>query len=530
MAAVAGAWLARGSACAPFLPSSEEAAVAWCAEPSLPAPASAVGLSLSAAVSSIAHCSDFIDHRCPSAKTHRATDASGPPAVNHWQTETTDYSSRGHLESLARQGKAALQIMRLDEDYTPVAVAEGDGAAMEHPDVVAGNPAPVMRLVGFFPGATTTQVYHALMDVQERLLWDGNYLAFEQWPKPSWWGTKGGGGDEEAKCYSLDDESIRRDMAAVAPKVPLCVGDTCRLVPSVESELLDHNWLCHKVGSRFLARFGIAPRFFRYERVGYAHRMRDVALPASATRRDADGDASPASPADPSPHEERPRSAALADAVAYDILYCGSRQGVAEATAASHALSDFLLRVARTTHTREGGASTPEGSAAGDKPTAAPVVPVDLNYQHVLLVPVASFQKQLLHHHHAADGRSPPHHTGAVVSPVFDRLANSGSMRDTAATRAAYELLRASTVATLHGDESRKDNNNNSSSSSSSGSTHAVADSGTLMVMTSANDVSLPTGLPTWLQRYLSSVLSHQAYDELSKALKNMKSVPTAAL
>ncbi|KPI82724.1 hypothetical protein ABL78_8262 [Leptomonas seymouri] len=230
-------------------------------------------------------------------------------------------------------------------------------------------------------------------------------------------------------CGSLKDPSLQRPMAAVAKKRPRCEGDVCTLVPDVSSSTFDHNWFCHGVGSPSLRRFGLADRLFQYERLSTAFRFaKDPAHPSSCVL------------------------------TAYDIIFSGSRRARDAAAAASPALASWLQ------------ARRSSGDVEG----------VDINFQHIVLIPIADAHDQLL----------------AQPEQLY-RLCTMGSVLDTKTAKLVYDVFKESQTRTEQGRASL---------------------AGSLLVMTSANNVRVPAFLPLWVQKKISGSVSRKAYGNLMSA------------
>lgn len=223
---------------------------------------------------------------------------------------------------------------------------------------------------------------------------------------------------------SLREAALQRPMAAVARKRPNCEGDVCTLVPDVEGTFLDHGWFGHGVGSASLRRFGLVDRLFQYERLSHAFRLTTDASPLTM----------------------------------YDIVFSGSRRTREAAAAASPGLASWL-QARRSCGDCEG---------------------VDVNFQHIALVPIADAAAQLTNH-----------------PEQLQRLCTMGSMLDEATAKLVYGVLKDSQHRTERGE---------------------AALPGTLLVMTSANNVRVPTFLPVWMQKKISGSLSRKAYGQLMDA------------
>ncbi|KAG5499439.1 hypothetical protein JKF63_08003 [Porcisia hertigi] len=292
----------------------------------------------------------------------------------------------------------------------------------------SGASSPVMRIVGFLPGVTTPTVYEHLTDLTLRCRWDRNYTLFAKFT-----GT--------VPLKLLEDEKLCRPFATVAKKRPDCSGNVCTLVPDMFCVAFDANWFCHRVGGALLRRFGLADRLFQYERLSSVYSFREA--PAATDGK-------------------------VVNAVKfYDVLFSGSKRARQAAAEAAPELAAWL----QANH------------------DAAPCEEVDVNFQHILLVPVADAEAQLFSNAYQ-----------------IRQLCRMGSMVDERSTKLVYDVCKD----TLH--------------RFSSG---AASSPGTLFVMTSANNVSLPARLPRWAQRMILGSVSRTAYGRLLQACREyeLKSV-----
>ncbi|RNF18625.1 uncharacterized protein Tco025E_04399 [Trypanosoma conorhini] len=221
--------------------------------------------------------------------------------------------------------------------------------------------------------------------------------------------------------------AVKRPIEMVAKKTPICSDDTCLLVPDIAEVVLEHGWFAHRVGHALLERFGIADRLFAYERRSVCYTRPDCA-------------ASPLK--------------------LYDVLYSGSGEAVEKAAGQSEPFASWL-------HSCE---SEQEATR------------VSVNYQHILILPIADAAVQLW------------------ADPL--RFSFGGSMVDRKTTRAIYDTFMNSVR--LHEETKRLD--------------------GTLMIMTSANDVQMPSGVPMWAQRMLAAFFSNYAQREMLKAIREYRS------
>lgn len=585
-------------------------------------------------------CCRCLDTAIAETAAKRGTTA-GAAVESAWSVESTDFSSVSSVESMTKKGSAALQLMRVNQVYTPsaqrvvdtntkdkstaTAVAGGDGVgvvkATPPPPVVVvedpGNPAPLMRLVGFFPGATPAQVYTELMDVPLRYQWDSNYMIFEEFADPTAssthdrntsnnssnvstmiavrtaGGASGGSGEphslsgypggsvsgaesvnwippsarpmadsgggssdgpfpplppplpvKSSRAFSLALPDIVSRYARAWGTHPVCAGDLCTMVPNASVTPIDQGWLCHKVGSALITKFGFVPRFFVYERVGFMHRLPLSSEEETTGTRSGNGGGGDA------PHVQQESDSDMSSistatttssnsflnrCVAYSIVYAGSRQGQTEAGRDLPPLADWISRNKRTIHAREHNKPIAKGEVpvgASAKELKAVVVPSDMNMQHILLIPITDFRQQLLSggRAKAAVGSS----AGGPMSPVFDALTHTGSMFAPALYKSVVALMRESAdlAVSRHHQQLGKKGDGKGPSSAVLTAAHSNNDSsaavqrayeagggGTLVVLTSANDISVPAGIPMFVQRRVSSVLSHQAYQEVSESL-----------
>ncbi|KEG08827.1 hypothetical protein DQ04_06371000 [Trypanosoma grayi] len=104
---------------------------------------------------------------------------------------------------------------------------------------------------------------------------------------------------------------------------------------------------------------------------------------------------------------------------------------------------------------------------------------VSVNYQHILILPIADAASQLW------------------ANPL--PLSCGGSMVDGETTKIVYDTF-INTVR-LQKETNKLD--------------------GTLMIMTSANDVQIPRSVPMWAQRMLAAFFSNHAYREMLKAIRS---------
>lgn len=321
-----------------------------------------------------------------------------------WEIECDDFH-QGYQTNAVQ-----LQILRLRAEYA----------------ASSGEKSPLIRIVGFFPGISSTTVYEHLTNVPLRRGWDCNYTNFEQF-------------SGKCLCTLANVDALRRPFAAVAKVRPWCSGDVCTLAPDVAGFVLDdHGWFTHRVGGPLLRRFGLADRLFQYERLSYAYY---------------DGEGAPA----------MYRDTATASKM-YDVLFSGSKCTRETASTASPALRAWF-----------------EGNRE-----AVPCEEVDVNFQHILLVPIADAKAQLFRD-----------------SDQLRSLCTMGSMIDVASTKLVYDVWRDTQQRVSDG---------------------AVSSPGTLLIMSSANNVGIPALLPRWAQKTILSTMSHKAYGNLLKACREHSS------
>ncbi|CAC9510900.1 protein of unknown function - conserved [Leishmania donovani] len=290
----------------------------------------------------------------------------------------------------------------------------------------SGEKSPVIRIVGFFPGVASKTVYEHLTNVTLRRGWDCNYTNFEQF---------------SGKCPSTlaEVDALQRPFAAVANVRPCCSGDVCTLVPDVAGVVLDdHGWFTHRVGGPLLRRFGLADRLFQYERLTYEYYFGEGAAVTST-------------------------GAATASKM-YDVLFSGSKRTREAASTAAPPLRAWLQA------NRE----------------AVPCEEVDMNFQHILLVPIADAEAQLFRN-----------------SDQLRSLCTMGSMIDVTSTKLVYDVWKDTQQRVLDG---------------------AASSPGTLLIMSSANNVGIPALLPRWAQKTILSTMSHKAYGYLLKACQEYSS------
>ncbi|EPY25885.1 hypothetical protein STCU_06428 [Strigomonas culicis] len=216
-----------------------------------------------------------------------------------------------------------------------------------------------------------------------------------------------------------------RPIEAVAGHFGVCEGDACKLEPNVQQRLVDSNFYAHRVRTGFADYFGIADRLFFYKRNTYLY------VPRS-----------------------RPDAAPMVD-----ILYDGNTRLVRAMEASGDATSRWIERVRDEGHFE----------------------PAFMNYQHVVLVPIADAERQLF-----------------ANSDTLKALATSGSMFDEMSSKRLYRIAK-STAAASEGE--------------------AVGVKGTLLIMTSANEVGVPRFIPLWSQKRISARVTLKAYEHLLLAM-----------
>ncbi|KAH9577493.1 hypothetical protein LSM04_006843 [Trypanosoma melophagium] len=141
----------------------------------------------------------------------------------------------------------------------------------------------------------------------------------------------------------------------------------------------------------------------------------------------------------------------------YDVLYSGTDEVVNESNNQSEGFAEWLHLCEK------------EHEATR----------VSVNYQHIIILPIADAASQLW------------------LNPM--PLSFGGSMVDKKSTKVVYDTFMNSVR--LHKETKRLD--------------------GTLMIMTSANDVQIPSSVPMWAQRMLASFFSNHAHREMLKAIRS---------
>ncbi|RNF05445.1 hypothetical protein TraAM80_04545 [Trypanosoma rangeli] len=364
-----------------------------------------------AVCATVAAATTFWLHRCaPAAMTQESPTLvlDSPPLgplwdfmsfldarVAEWKVESSSFPKPNAVARLSDEPK--VQVLRLGSSYLP--------------DSKGGRPIPFMRVVGFFPDALPEEIFRFMTDLQLRRRWDHNYHMFCKWDPPV------------TVTAPESMTAVKRPIETVAKKTPICRGDTCRLVPDIEEEVLEQGWFAHRVGHSLLEKFGMADRLFAYQR-------RSVCYTKSGC--------------------------ASSPLKLYDVLYSGSGETVKKAAEQSEPFATWL-------HSCE---SEQEATR------------VSVNYQHILIIPIADAAIQLW------------------ADPLPFSFA--GSMVDERTTKLIYDAFMASER--LHRETRRLD--------------------GTLMIMTSANDVQMPSGVPMWTQRMLATFFSNYAQREMLKAVR----------
>lgn len=358
-----------------------------------------------------------------------------------WEVETSDFTP-SEMKNHVDRGTPCFQMLRQSTLYT-----SRDGVST----------APFLRLVGFFPGVTSAQVLDHVSDIDKRLTWDRNYQLFRAFP-----GEESCNGVNDRTTGS--DDSLCRPMQRVAKRRPLCTNGECRLLPDVLSTQISKTWMCHRVGSRFLTKLGLLPRLFVYERSIWSH------APNAALES-----------VNPNGSSLNPPPFSSSLPALYDVLYNGSRAAVTYGKEHTAGLKAWL-----------------------EEPDTASVqsVAVDMNYQHLLLLPIANYQKQL------------------VEQPEqLNALARSGSQLDTASTTRLYQVYQESLALFSH---------NGTSPSVADRNSHPRDLSGTLLIMTSANDAAAPQ-LLRFVERRAAEKILRQAYGGLMDSIVREKKGSTAA-
>lgn len=150
----------------------------------------------------------------------------------------------------------------------------------------------------------------------------------------------------------------------------------------------------------------------------------------------------------------------------YDVVYNGSRETVRQATSASPAYARWLARIAG------------EGSCSL----------CDVNYQHLMLLPIVDAGEQLV--------RQPD---------TLRSICVSGSLVDVGSTKLLYDFIKQGAAM----------------SAERRGVAAETELAGTLLLMTSANNIEVPKALPAWFQTRVMNMTSAQAYGYLASDLKN---------
>lgn len=216
-----------------------------------------------------------------------------------------------------------------------------------------------------------------------------------------------------------------RPIEMVAGKVGVCEGNACKLEPNVVKTLTDSNFYAHRVRTGFAGHFGIADRLFFYKRNTFTYAPRNP----------------------------------LCASPMVDILYHGNSSMIKDKEESGGDTSRWIKKVKS------------EGKFE----------PAFMNYQHVVLVPIADAQRQLFKH-----------------ADTFDSLATTGSMFDETSSKKLYDLTKQSGSIVEDG---------------------CTGVSGTLLIMTSANEVGVPRFIPLWSQKRISARVTLKAYESLLFAI-----------
>ncbi|CCW69442.1 unnamed protein product [Phytomonas sp. Hart1] len=360
-----------------------------------------------------------------------------------------DYDDLLQFESTVAKGKPCFRLLHLRDPYPP------PGSNL--------YPVHFMRLLGFFPATTTTDVYTHLTDLKLRRLWDKNYQMFEQFPAdqapPKEDLPIGVAANHLGKGLpGIIGDEMRRPIHFLSNKTTPCYdGGISKLVSYVESRAVDRGWFCHTVGSPSLSRLGLAPRLFLYERTSNQYYFADSGMVPN--------DAS-----DPK-YEAFCKQSPL---LVYDILYTGTSRDTELATRSCSALQEWIKAIKKGIFNK---------------------VDVELNYQHILLLPIIDYEQQIL---------SDPHF-------LVKQLSESGSINDEKATQTMYEIFKESSQILA---DAQTVNSFTSEWKKLGGK------SGVLLLITSANNVGIPQSLPQFVQTAFVTAVTKQAYQNLMKACR----------
>ncbi|CCW62087.1 unnamed protein product [Phytomonas sp. EM1] len=373
---------------------------------------------------------------------------------NAW---TVDYDDFSNFQSKIRKNKACFQLLHLREKYTPL---EKDQ-----------TPVPFLRLLVFLPFTTTSEVYTHMTDLKLRREWDSNYLMFERFttdqgsPKDNLTsvGTECSAASSTVSGVatrvdkglpSVIGDKMARPIRLVAEKMQRSQDSVRRRLPDIESRVVDRGWFCHSVGSSFLTKLGLLPRLFLYERVSYEHSLTGEGnVHNDASRWGREG------------------SAKQPSLLIYDVLYSGTRREMELAMRSSSALEEWIRVI---------------------KKKVLNYVDVEMNYLHLLLLPIMDFEQQVQRDRQF----------------LVKYLSESGSINDQNATKLVYEIFKES--ARISADAQQ--------AGSLLEKEKPRRQSGVLLLMTAANDAGVAQSLPQFVQTTLATAVSKQAYHNLIKS------------
>jgi hypothetical protein len=107
-----------------------------------------------------------------------------------------------------------------------------------------------MRVVGYFPNVTPTDLHAHITDQTLRLKWDKNYDMFSVLHS------------DDAVRLSASVPDIEQSSITKAINVALPKG-------TVDSSRLQQDWACHRVSSSLLQKIGVKAKLFQYERASW---------------------------------------------------------------------------------------------------------------------------------------------------------------------------------------------------------------------------------------------------------------------
>lgn len=286
--------------------------------------------------------------------------------------------------------------------------------------------APILRVVAYLPSSKSFDVCRQLTDLELRPQWDVNYLTFEKIPC-----TK------EQLQPLLHMEKVVRPFHDNVHGTDKSQADRTHKIQPLECTTCDEGWYAHRVGSNFFSKLHILPRLFCYERV-----VRKYCLCTDQYK---------------SNDEE----------CAYEILFEGSRQRQQLMKRNSKSFREWFEHVLAAQQSQL----------------------VGVNYQDIILLPIADYKMQL-----------------ESEQQALWKLMKSGSMTNTADTQLIYDFIKQSSILRA---ENRK-----------------PASSGTLLIMTSSIDSAAPRAMPIWLQKKITSVVGQRALLQLwAKTSNAQKSI-----